>query len=470
MHRLSAFLTNATRPRSLDEDRARREFIFNVLGLGALSLLLVAIIDDTVHRIMSDSAMHHADSIDSLALYALFVFFAVLYVLSLRGHALIASFLLLAAIFDLAAYMGYRWGVDLSASLLFYALAIAMSGILISAQFAFVTAILAGTAIGITVHLHHIGFIHPDRSWITELWKSDDVVVATIIFLVIALVMWLSNRETERSLDRARKSEASLKQERDLLEVRVEERTRELRQAELERMTQAYRFVEFGRLASGIFHDLMNPLAGLTLNIERIANGTDSKAALDDDVQRAKRAAAHMQNLLLSMRRHLVHERSIELFSVEHAISETLQLVATYAQKQHIRCVFEPKEDVQLYGDPVAFTQVLMNLITNAIQSYAGSNEEREELREVRIELVGEEKGITLSVRDFGQGIPVDTLVHIFEPYFTTKGVEHGVGLGLSLAKRIVEKDFEGTISVESRVGEGTMFTVSLPRDTKTFH
>lgn len=461
MHRLSIFLANATRPRSLDEDRARREFIFNVLGLGALSLLLVGIVDDTIHRAVSDSALRHADSIDSFALYALFIFFAALYVLSLRSQALIASFLLLAAIFDVAAYMGYRWGVDLSASLLFYSLAIAMSGILISAQFAFVTALLAGTAIGITVHLRHIGFIHPDRSWITELWKSDDVVVATIIFLVMALVMWLSNREIERSLARARQSEAELTRERDLLEVRVEERTRELRQAELERMTQAYRFVEFGRLASGIFHDLMNPLVGLTLNIDRIA--TDSRMVLDEDVQRAKRAAAHMQNLLVSMRRHLVHERSIELFSVTHAIEETMKLVATYAQKEHVQCIFESNENPQLYGDPVAFTQVLMNLITNAIQSYVGIAHVSDASREVRVELSIIGMDITLCVRDFGQGIPEDTLAHIFEPYFTTKGVEYGVGLGLSLAKRITENDFGGTISVDSQVGKGTTFTLYLP-------
>lgn len=459
----SHFLSNATRPRSLNEDRARREFIFNVLGLGALAILLVAIIDDTVHRVVSDVSMHRADSLSSFSLYAVFAFVAVLYVLSLRGHALIASYLLLATIFDIAAYMGYRWGVDLSASLLFYALAITMSGILISAEFAFITAALAGIAIGITVHLHQSGLILPDRSWITELWKADDVFVATLIFVVIALVMWLSNREIEKSLARARRSEADLKAERDLLEVRVEERTRELRQAELKRMTQAYRFVEFGRLASGIFHDLMNPLAGLSLNIDRIADASASRSVLSSDVERAQHAARHMQNLLESMRKHLKRETHEEIFSVRETISGALQLISTYARGRGVECVMDVREDIELYGNAVALTQALLNLLGNAIQAYSvDTGGEGAAKRLVTISLQNVDGAAVLQISDHGMGMSAEVLSRIFEPYFTTKGND-GIGLGLPLTKRIIEKDFNGQISVESVIGVGTTFTIHIP-------
>lgn len=465
MMRFSRFLENAVRPRSIDEDRGRREFIFNVLALSALTLLFIAIVDDTLHRIVSDVAMHQADSIASFVLYGLFAFFALLYVLSLRGHALAASFPLLTVIFGLAAYMGYRWGVDVSASLLFYALAITMAGILINARFAFVTAFLVSASIGFTVHLHHTGFMEPDRGWVTELWKADDVLVATIIFFTIALVMWLSNREIEKSLKRARRSEKDLRQERDTLEIRVEERTRELRQAELERMTQAYRFVEFGRMASGIFHDLMNPLAGLTLNIDRIADGSDSRVALSDDVKRAKQAAMHMQDLLLSMRRHLTQDRTLEVFSLTEVVNHVLKLVSTYSQSERVKCSFEADHDRTLYGDPIAFTQVLTNLINNGIQSYSAceSKTVSDTSRELQIVLIPDSDRVCLEVRDTGRGIPESVLPFIFEPYFTTKGTEHGIGLGLSLAKRVIEKDFGGTLTVESVEGVGTTFTIDIP-------
>ncbi|HWU24706.1 MAG TPA: HAMP domain-containing sensor histidine kinase, partial [Candidatus Paceibacterota bacterium] len=442
---------------------ARREFIFNVLGLGALLIVLVAIIDDTIHRIVSDVSMHRADSLSSFSLYAVFAFVAMLYVLSLRGHALLSSFLLLATIFDIAAYMGYRWGVDLSASLLFYALAITMSGILISAEFAFITAALAGIAIGITVHLHQSGFILPDRSWITELWKADDVFVATLIFVVIALVMWLSNREIEKSLARARRSEADLKAERDLLEVRVEERTRELRHAELERMTQAYRFVEFGRLASGIFHDLMNPLAGLSLNIDRIAEASSSRAAIENDIERARRAARHMQDLLGSMRNHLKREAHEELFSLSETIAGAVQMMATYARERGVECVVNVNEEIELYGNAVALTQALMNILGNAIQAYPAVADRRADAaRFVTIAAQKEDEAAVLRISDQGTGMSAEVQSRIFEPYFTTKGSE-GIGLGLPLTKRIIEQDFNGRISVESVVGVGTTFTLYLP-------
>lgn len=459
MNSLAGFLHNAVRPRSTDEDRARREFIFNVLALSALGLLFIAIVDNTLHLIWSDPTMRSADALSVTSLCALFAFFALLYVLSLRGRALLASFLLLAAIFDLAAYMGYRWGVDLSASLLFYALAITMAGILVRAQFAFVTAVLAGAAIGITTHLHRIGAIQPDRGWIAELWKADDVLVATLIFLIIALVMWLSNREITKSLARARRSEADLRQERDLLEVRVEERTSELRQAELERMTQAYRFVEFGRLASGIFHDLMNPLAGLSLNIDRIA--ASASGSLAEDIERAKLAASHMQTLLGTMRSHLKRESKQKWFSVQEAIEDAIRMMESYARERSVSFESNIGSDTHLFGDPIAFTQALMNLFGNAVQAYPPS-EPGSALHLVRVSLILEGKKARIIVSDTGAGIPVEALPHVFEPYFTTKGND-GVGLGLSLTKRIIEKDFSGTISVDSRVGEGTVFTLYLP-------
>jgi len=461
MNAFAVFFRQAVRPRSADEDRARREFIFNVLALSALALLLVAIVDNTLHSIFTDGALHRAGSLSSLAFYGLFVFFAALYALSLRGRAVLASFIFLAALFDLAAYMGYRWGVDLSASLLFYALVITMAGILISAQFAFVTAFLAGIAIAITTHLHRIGAIQPDRSWITELWKADDVVVATLIFLVIATVMWLSNREIEKSLVRARRSEADLKRERDMLEVRVQERTAELQQAELERMTQAYRFVEFGRLASGVFHDLMNPLAGLTLNIDRIANAPESRTILADDVERAKLAAAHMQDLLGAMRRHLKREIHEEVFSVRDILTGAVKLVATRAREHNVECVMAARTDAQVFGDAVALTQAVVNLLGNAIQAYPSVLSAAPQ-RTVQLTLRCNAQKAVVTVQDFGSGIPEGVLPHIFEPYFTTKEKE-GIGLGLSLAKRIVEKDFSGALTVESGKGEGTIFMMTLP-------
>ena len=104
--------------------------------------------------------------------------------------------------------------------------------------------------------------------------------------------------------------------------------------------------------------------------------------------------------------------------------------------------------------DPAQINQVLLNLLLNAIQSMDKPGMIRVTLQQMDEDL------ITITVSDQGKGIPADQLTHIFRPFYTTKG--HGTGLGLSLARRMVESH-GGTIGVESTLGQGTQFTIELP-------
>ncbi|MEA2701622.1 MAG: two-component system, NtrC family, sensor kinase [Candidatus Parcubacteria bacterium] len=461
---LPLFFNKFTFPKSRNEDMARREFILNVLLLGALALLFAAVCIDIADRLFADPVSYAANSLHSAVIYGLFAFFLFLYGLSRRKHVTLASYVLLGTFFALTAYMGYTWGVDVPAQIVFYPLVIVMAGVLISTRVAFFATVLIAATMILTGYLQYAGIVPINAYWKNSLWTWSDVVMIVIIYLIVATVSWLSNREIEKSLRRARRSEAELKQERDTLEVRVEERTRELRQAEMEKMSQAYHFVEFGRLAGGIFHDLMNPLAALSLNIDRIADAPGTRTALSEDIGRAKRAAAHMQKLMESMRRHLSHEKSEEVFSVRDLLENAIHILSSYARTQGVRLSLDAGPDaVMTYGDSTAFTQVVTNLISNAVQSYPLGITEKADGREVVITIRGDASGVRVSVRDRGSGIPEENLANIFEPFFTTKAASKGIGIGLSLAKRITEKDFGGTLTVESRVGQGSAFTVYLP-------
>lgn len=459
---LLAFLTSATAPRAQNEDTARREFILNVLLLSLLALFGVGVLVDGVHRIFSDPLVHDAESLSSLLLYFIFIFFAGLYVLSRSRFVLLPSYFLVGTFFLLTAYMGYLWGVDVPAQIVFYPLVIVMAGILLGTRTAFVITLLIAIVMCATAYAQQYGLIAVNTYWRASAWRWGDIIMIVIIYLIVATVTWLSNREIEKSLVRARRSEAALKEERDWLEVRVEERTQELRLAELERLSQAYHFVEFGRLAGGIFHDLMNPLAALSLNIDRIADAPDSKTALAQDVRRAKRAAAHMQSLLDSMKRHLVREGTQELFSVRTVLEDATGVLSTHARTRGVKIRLLASDDIELYGDPVSLTQVVTNVLSNAIQSYP-SDSSTSPLRNVDISLIGEAGQAVIRVSDQGRGISEDDLSQIFEPFFTTKGQEEGIGLGLSLVKRIVEKNFAGTVTVDSVAEEGSVFTLYLP-------
>jgi two-component system, NtrC family, sensor kinase len=114
-----------------------------------------------------------------------------------------------------------------------------------------------------------------------------------------------------------------------------------------------------------------------------------------------------------------------------------------------------------LKGDPAKLGQVRANLIVNSIDAYKAADKAG---GEIGIEVGGNDTMLELHVADQGCGIPREHLPKIFDELFTTKPVGEGTGLGLSISRDIITNFFGGTITVESAVGQGTTFTVRLPR------
>lgn len=252
-----------------------------------------------------------------------------------------------------------------------------------------------------------------------------------------------------------------------MLEARVRQRTHELRLAEMENMRQSYRFVEFGRLASGLLHDLTNPLAALSLNIENMArthasSDASSKAymELSADIERAKQATDHMARLTTSMRRHLANEGASEVFSLRKIAEGVVEVLCSYARPRSIKISLDG-DDVHTFGDSSAFAQIVSNLLSNAIESF--DDGAMEQGRQVMVHIYRQGDAAVMEVEDNGPGIPQELRERIFEPFFTTKNDGKGLGIGLPLSKRVIEKDFGGSIVVEETVGGGTRFVVSFP-------
>ena len=124
--------------------------------------------------------------------------------------------------------------------------------------------------------------------------------------------------------------------------------------------------------------------------------------------------------------------------------------------------VFDPPpEPIELVGSPVRFSQVVTNLIENAIDASAPGG------GPILLSLTPGPGGVVLSVEDQGSGIAAAVMPRIFEPMFTTKPFGQGTGLGLSIVHDIVTGDFGGTIRATSEVGLGATFTVSFPHATE---
>lgn len=225
----------------------------------------------------------------------------------------------------------------------------------------------------------------------------------------------------------------------------------------LERQLQdAQRLEAVGRLAGAVAHDFNNVLAailgGASVLREDGSVPETHRDLLDDIVNSAKRGADLTKQLLTISRRQRTEMKALDLSQLAEM---TLRLVARLLSTSvKLEASLTPKCFV--WGDHGMLDQVLMNLALNARDAMPGGGT-------LRVSLAPTEAGaVELTVTDTGEGIEETALPHIFEPFFTTKVVGHGTGLGLATVYGIVAQH-GGTVSVQSTVGKGSSFVVSLP-------
>jgi signal transduction histidine kinase len=220
-------------------------------------------------------------------------------------------------------------------------------------------------------------------------------------------------------------------------------------------MSRAEHLATLGELAAGLAHEIRNPLAGIAGVIEIIGRDLPStspaKAVVKDARQEITQINRILTDLLETARPHPPQICLSNLnTTVEHAVMLARQQVLSKPIKIELQQAAD-LPDVEHDSDQIH--QVLLNLLLNAVQSIEGSGA-------VRVELGARDDCASVVVSDTGRGIPPQNLANIFRPFYTTKG--NGTGLGLSLARRIVE-EHHGRIEVASRVGKGSKFEVILP-------
>jgi len=439
-------------PRSANEDDRRREYILNIILAGSIVALIffecLVVYYATVLGV-------HPTGVSDVWFAILPAFFIFLYALSRRGFFVPASYFLIAAYFAANSYAAYGWGASLPTSLLGYALLIIIASILISTRFGFFVTAVVGCYLAVLWHLQLNGILMPFKG---IRFTDGDVAALVVLYGLIMVVAWLSNREIEKSLLRARRSERELKEERDSLEVKVEERTRELHAAELEKVDHLYRFAEFGQLASGLFHDLLNMVQVVSLRGEE--EGETQKL-----LEQASSVQVEIDRFRNALRTQLSRDDTKQRFSLDETIQDAVQFLSYQAKYAGVR-IGVACDRVEYFGSPLKFHQIVMNLVLNAIEAFEGDVGKTKDGKRVAIRLVlDSDKFIILSVADNGCGISTDVQAKIFDPFFTTKhGAKQGTGIGLAIAKRIVENDFGGTIEVQSAErGLGSIFNVRFP-------
>lgn len=254
-----------------------------------------------------------------------------------------------------------------------------------------------------------------------------------------------------------------------LLEERVVERTKELKETQAQ-LIQSSKMSAIGQLAAGVAHEINNPLTGVLNNVQLIKiniqqrkdfNIADFKEVLDVVEESAVRCKNITSSLLDFA--HIAEGKPHKLIFVNEVIEKTASLIERQMQLENIFIHKQLPGDLPpVLGDPQLLQQVIFDILSNAHWAVQEKSKQEGGLIAIKAFYEPKTESVIVSISDNGIGIPEESFNRIFEPFFTTKPVGEGTGLGLSIAYNII-KQHKGSIEVESRVNKGTTFKIRLP-------
>jgi signal transduction histidine kinase len=418
---------------------------------GVLSLLLW----------ISFSLSNHPQAWGRLVVCAVsLVYITFTHLLLRRHHHSAVAYLLVFFYLFLASGIVWSWGVNTPIGILLFALTIVLAGILLTARHALLAALISGSLL-MAAQLAMVWRMHmPNTNWTNRDSTFGDVLAYCAVFIMLALVSWLYNREMERLLTKTQQAEASLLQQKALLELQVKERTAELRVIQLEEMQHMYRFAELGQLGITLLHDLANHITALTLELEGLKGKRYAKT-----ITRATQIIQHLNDMVHTTRNRLHGATKNQTFNIIRQTTKTITFLHDKAEAAGTVVDWQPPARIWQYnGDPDSFSQVAAIIINNAIEAYriVQTTTLPRETNQVQVRMRRDDTNIIITVRDWGKGVPESERKNLFKPNHSTK--KSGLGLGLYIAKQIVEMQFSGTLAINPQLNDYTEFIITLPQ------
>jgi len=267
-------------------------------------------------------------------------------------------------------------------------------------------------------------------------------------------IICLSGRDiTER-----RKLQQNLMELNENLEKKVMKKIKELRKVQYQ-LIQSEKLSLIGELVTGVAHEIRNPLATISLIVQHLESKyadnypIEKLKAIQRNINRVDKIVYGLLNFSHPPRSNFDYHNINEILErlepiLKHFLPENIKIIKKYDSKLP-----------QGWFDSDCLEQVFLNLISNAIRAMKDGGE-----LYITTSFDSTRKGIIIKFEDTGVGIPEGNLKKIFKPFFTT--YKEGTGLGLSICQNII-KEHKGDISVESKLGKGTIFTIFLPLEKR---
>jgi len=267
-------------------------------------------------------------------------------------------------------------------------------------------------------------------------------------------IICLSGRDiTER-----RKLQQNLMELNENLEKKVMKKIKELRKVQYQ-LIQSEKLSLIGELVTGVAHEIRNPLATISLIVQHLESKyadnypIEKLKAIQRNINRVDKIVYGLLNFSHPPRSNFDYHNINEILErlepiLKHFLPENIKIIKKYDSKL-----------TQGWFDSDYLEQVFLNLISNAIRAMKDGGE-----LYITTSFDSTRKGIIIKFEDTGVGIPEGNLKKIFKPFFTT--YKEGTGLGLSICQNII-KEHKGDISVESKLGKGTIFTIFLPLEKR---
>lgn len=240
------------------------------------------------------------------------------------------------------------------------------------------------------------------------------------------------------------------------LEKRVEERTKELREMQ-DYLIQSEKLASLGKMSAGVAHEINNPLTSILINTHLMLEKLEKNHAFHEYLSLIADETTRCTNIvkgLLEFSRQSPPQKAYT--DINEIINRTLQLLENQTSFQNISIIKKLNQNLpQIRVDKDKVEQVFWNLMINASEAMPGGG-----TLNISSQFSTDKKYIEIEFIDTGKGIPKVNINKLFDPFFTTKS--SGTGLGLAVSYGIIEQH-QGKIEVKSELGQGSVFTISLP-------